>query len=100
MGNGHDPRAMDFGLPNRQIVLSDGFWIALPTKRAEERPCFIAAATQGVGGWLIPVPGGVLIRGDDKEIIGAIGITGDKSDNDEATALAGLATANLAADPS
>lgn len=96
MGNGHDPRVMDFGLPNRQIVLSDGFWIALPTKRAEE----LAAATQAVGGSLIPVPGGVLIRGDDKEIIGAIGVTGDKSDNDEATALAGLAAANVAADPS
>jgi uncharacterized protein GlcG (DUF336 family) len=69
-------------------------------KRAEQQPSFIAAATQAVGGSLIPVPGGVLIRGDDKEIIGAIGVTGDKSDNDEATALAGLAAANLAADPS
>jgi uncharacterized protein GlcG (DUF336 family) len=68
-------------------------------KRAEQQP-YIAAATQAVGGSLIPVPGGVLIRGDDKEIIGAIGVTGDASDNDEATALAGLVAANLAADPS
>ncbi len=36
-------------------------------KRAEQRPYFIAAATQAVGGSLIPVPGGVLIRGDDKK---------------------------------
>ena len=42
----------------------------------------------------------VLIRGDDKEIIGAIGVTGDASDNDEVTALAGLAVTSLAADPS
>ena len=68
-------------------------------KRAEQQPYFIAAATQAVGGSLIPVPGGVLIRGDDKEIIGAIGVTGVASDNDEATALAGLVAANLAADP-
>jgi uncharacterized protein GlcG (DUF336 family) len=54
-------------------------------KRAEQQPSFIAAATQAVG---------------DKEIIGAIGVTGDKSDNDEATVPAGLAAANLAADPS
>ncbi len=51
-------------------------------------------------GSLIPVPGGVLIRGDDKAIIGAVGVTGDTSDNDEAAALAGLAAAELTADPS
>jgi uncharacterized protein GlcG (DUF336 family) len=69
-------------------------------KRAEERPHFIAAVTHAVGGSLIPVPGGVLIRGDDKSIIGAVGVTGDSSDNDEAAAFAGLAAAGLTADPS
>ena len=48
---------------------------------------------------MIPVAGGVLIRGDDKSIIGAIGVTGDSSDNDELAALAGLAAAGLTADP-
>ena len=56
--------------------------------------------THAVGGSLIPVAGGVLIRGDDKSIIGAVGVTGDTSDNDEAAALAGLAAAGLTADPS
>jgi len=69
-------------------------------KRAEERPHFIAAVTHAVGGSLIPVAGGVLIRGDDNSIIGAVGVTGDTSDNDEAAALAGLAEAGLTADPS
>jgi uncharacterized protein GlcG (DUF336 family) len=41
----------------------------------------------------------VLIRGSDKSIIGAVGVTGDTSDNDEAAALAGLAAAGLTADP-
>jgi uncharacterized protein GlcG (DUF336 family) len=68
-------------------------------KRAEERPHFIAAATHAVGGSLVPVPGGVLVRGSDKSIIGAVGVTGDTSDNDEAAALAGLAAAELTADP-
>jgi uncharacterized protein GlcG (DUF336 family) len=53
-----------------------------------------------VGGSLIPVPGGVLIRGNDRSIIGAVGVTGDSSDNDEAAGLAGLAAARLTADPS
>ena len=69
-------------------------------KRAEERPHFIAAATHAVGGSLVPVPGGVLVRGADKSIIAAVGVSGDTSDNDEAAALAGIAAAGLTADPS
>jgi len=52
-----------------------------------------------VGGSLVPVPGGVLIRGADGTITGAVGISGDTSDNDEAAALAGIAAAGLKADP-
>ena len=47
-------------------------------------------------GALVPVPGGVLIRRDG-QIIGALGITGDTSDNDELCALAGIAAAKLKA---
>jgi uncharacterized protein GlcG (DUF336 family) len=68
-------------------------------KRAQERPHFIAAVTHVVGGALIPVPGGVLIRAADRAIIGAVGISGDSSDNDEAAALAGIAATGLSADP-
>jgi uncharacterized protein GlcG (DUF336 family) len=68
-------------------------------KRAAASPHFIAAVTHAVGGSLIPVPGGVLIRGADREIIGAVGISGDNSDNDEAAAIAGIAAAGLIADP-
>ena len=55
--------------------------------------------THVVGGALVPVPGGVLIRAADRAIIGAVGISGDNSDNDEAAAIAGIAAAGLAADP-
>jgi uncharacterized protein GlcG (DUF336 family) len=68
--------------------------------RAVERPHFVGAVNGAIGGSMIPVAGGVLIRGDDKSIIGAVGVTGDSSDNDEAAALAGLAEAGLTADPS
>jgi uncharacterized protein GlcG (DUF336 family) len=68
--------------------------------RAVERPHFVGAVNGAIGGSMIPVAGGVLIRGDDKSIIGAVGVTGDSSDNDEAAALAGLAAAGLTADPS
>ena len=68
-------------------------------KRAADQPSFIAAMSHIVGGSLVPVPGGVLIRGADGAIIGAVGISGDTSDNDEAAALAGIATTGLKADP-
>jgi uncharacterized protein GlcG (DUF336 family) len=63
-------------------------------KRAEQQPFFIAAATAAIGGSLVPVPGGVLIK-KDGALIGVIGISGDTSDNDEAAALAGIAAAGL-----
>jgi uncharacterized protein GlcG (DUF336 family) len=68
-------------------------------KRASANPHFIAAVTHAVGGSLVPVPGGVLIRGADRSIIGAVGISGDNSDNDEAAAIAGITAAELSADP-
>jgi uncharacterized protein GlcG (DUF336 family) len=41
------------------------------------------------------VPIGVLVQDEQKRTIGAVGMTGNTSDNDEATAFAGLAAANL-----
>ena len=68
-------------------------------KAAAERPQFVAAVTHAVGGSLIPVPGGVLIRDAGGKIIGAVGISGENSDNDEAAALAGVAATTWKADP-
>jgi uncharacterized protein GlcG (DUF336 family) len=67
-------------------------------KRVEQQPYFIAAVSHVVGGSLIPVPGGVLIKDAGGQVIGAIGISGDTSDNDEAAAVAGIAAAGLVAD--
>jgi uncharacterized protein GlcG (DUF336 family) len=64
--------------------------------RAEQQPYFIAAAGAAIGGALVPVPGGVLLLGTDGALIGAVGISGDSSDNDEAAAVAGCQAAGLA----
>ncbi|MNF10571.1 hypothetical protein D3C80_2115520 [compost metagenome] len=47
---------------------------------------------------MVPVPGGVLVRNGAGEVIGAIGISGDSSDNDERCAIAGVLGANLVPD--
>ncbi|MDP9989234.1 heme-binding protein [Arthrobacter sp. FW306-05-C] len=66
-------------------------------ERAEQQAYFIAAAAAAIGGRLIPVPGGVLVRGSDGEIHGAVGISGDSSDNDETAASKAIQAAGLTA---
>lgn len=68
-------------------------------KRAKEQAFFIAAATSAIGGSLIPVPGGVLIRDGAGSVLGAVGISGCTSENDEAAAMAGIEKAGLSGDP-
>lgn len=65
--------------------------------RAEAQAYFINAVSQLIPGGLVPVPGGVLIKVDGV-IAGAVGISGDNSDNDEACAIAGIEAAGLTAD--
>ena len=65
-------------------------------ERVLERPHFGVALVGASDGRLVPVPGGVLIKNGD-EIVGAVGISGDTSDNDEAAAVAGIEAAGLQA---
>ena len=65
--------------------------------RAEAQAYFIAAANGAFGGQLIPVPGGVLVKDSKGRVLGALGVTGDSSDNDAAAAKAGVEAAGLVA---
>jgi uncharacterized protein GlcG (DUF336 family) len=67
-------------------------------QRAAVAPSFVSAVNALAGGRLIPVPGGVLIRSSTKAIIGAVGITGAVSEQDEACAVAGIESVGLIAD--
>ena len=67
-------------------------------RRAAANPGFIQALTVASGGRIVPVPGGVLIRDGSGEIVGAVGISGDISENDEACGVAGIKAAGLNAD--
>jgi uncharacterized protein GlcG (DUF336 family) len=63
---------------------------------AVERPHFVAGVTAAIGGSLVPVPGGVLVIADGATV-GAVGVSGDTSDHDEAAAIAGIEAAGLEA---
>jgi uncharacterized protein GlcG (DUF336 family) len=65
--------------------------------RSSKQPMFITALAALSRGRMVPVPGGVLIRGGDGEVAGAVGISGDTSDNDETCAIAGIEAAGLKA---
>ena len=65
---------------------------------AQQRPAFIGAVNNLADGKLVPAPGGVLIRNEQGEVIGAVGITGDTSDIDEQCAISALESLGLMAD--
>ncbi|MDW4497485.1 heme-binding protein [Sulfitobacter sp. D35] len=63
--------------------------------RAETQAYFMAAVNGVYGGKVVPVPGGVLLRDRKGAVIGAVGVTGDTSDNDVVAAMAGIEAAGL-----
>ena len=66
--------------------------------RAEAQAYFMDAVNGLFGGQVVPVPGGVIMRDKKGAVIGAVGVTGDTSDNDAAAAVAGIEAAALTAE--
>jgi uncharacterized protein GlcG (DUF336 family) len=62
---------------------------------AVERPTFVTSLGPISAHGIIPAAGGILLLDETGALIGAVGITGDTSDNDEACALAGAVVAGL-----
>jgi len=65
--------------------------------RAEAQDYFMNAVNGVFGGQVVPVPGGVLVKDKKGAVIGAVGVTGDTSDNDAICAVAGIEAAKLEA---
>lgn len=64
-------------------------------ERVQKNPVFVNALQAMAAGKVMPVPGGVLIQNAQGDTVGAVGISGDTSDNDEIAALAGIEAAGL-----
>jgi len=75
---------LGLGMTNRAIAA-----------RAADSAEFFTSVAALAGGKILSVPGGVFIRDGDGRLLGAVGVTGDASLNDEAAALAGIAAAGL-----
>jgi uncharacterized protein GlcG (DUF336 family) len=87
IGSGKAFGALALGMGSRAV-----------SKAAVERPHFMQGLAGVSGGRVVPVPGGVLVRDASGAILGAVGISGDTSDNDEAAAVAGIEAAGLTAE--
>jgi len=79
--------ALGMGLGSRELA-----------RKAEQNPRFFAALAAASGGRLIPNPGGVRVRDVGGEVVGAVGVSCDQADHDEACAIAGIQAAGLTSD--
>jgi uncharacterized protein GlcG (DUF336 family) len=80
-------------------ALGMGFGSRTLFERAANTPQFFTMLAAASGGRIVTNPGGVLIRDGGGDIIGAVGISGDTSEKDEACAIAGIEASGLKADP-
>lgn len=94
------------GAAHGRIAIADGkanaaIKMGMPTSalmaRAEQQAYFIDALNGTYGGRFVPVPGGILIKDRRGVVIGALGVTGDTSDNDAEAGVAGIEAAGFTA---
>ncbi len=86
IANGKAYGALGMGLGSRALF-----------ERSQTAPLFLTAVMAASGGRFVPVPSGVLIRDATGLLLGAVGISGDTSDNDELCAVAGIEAIGLIA---
>jgi len=67
-------------------------------RRAQTMPAFFDAINSLTAGGVIPVAGGILLRDAEGRVLGAIGVSGDTSDNDERCALLAIEALGLIGD--
>ncbi|MQX36628.1 GlcG/HbpS family heme-binding protein [Roseospira navarrensis] len=79
--------ALSLGMGGRELA-----------RRSQKMPGFMNALSDLAGGLAVPVPGGVLVKSAEGRILGAVGVTGDLSDNDEICAVHAIQAAGLVAD--
>lgn len=97
--DGTSLRRQDIALAKANGALGMGLGSRTIAARSKVQPVFFSALSGVIQGGLAPAPGGVLVRDDKGALLGAVGVSGDISDNDEAAAVAGIQAVGLKADP-
>jgi uncharacterized protein GlcG (DUF336 family) len=84
IASGKATGALEFGMGSGSLMT-----------RAEQQSYFVVTAAAAVWTGVVPVPGGVLVGDGERRVLGALGISGDTSDNDEAAAIQGVKATGL-----
>jgi uncharacterized protein GlcG (DUF336 family) len=85
----------DLAVAKASGVLALGMTNRAIAARAADSPEFFTSVVSLAGGKILSVPGGVFVRDGEGRLLGAVGVTGDASLNDEAAAIAGIRAAGL-----
>jgi uncharacterized protein GlcG (DUF336 family) len=88
----------EMALGKAYAALALGRSSSLVRTRTEERPLFMNFLMGASGGQIFAEGGGLLIRNDRGDVIGAVGVTGDTEARDEELAAYGVHAAGLKTD--
>ena len=97
--DGTSLRRADIAIAKANAAIAMGLGSRTLQTRSKAQPQFFASLATVIQGGFAPAPGGVLVRTADGVLLGAVGVSGDISDNDEAAALAGISAIGLVGDP-
>ncbi|MEM7753708.1 MAG: heme-binding protein [Pseudomonadota bacterium] len=93
--DGASPGRFEMARGKAYGVIMTGMSGSALMQRAEDQAYFVNALNGAFGGQVLPVPGGVLVKDSRDRVIGAVGVSGDTSDNDAIAAVAGIEAAGL-----
>lgn len=96
--DGASPGRFEIARGKAYGVIMTGMTGTALQSRADEQAYFVTALNGAYGGKVVPVKGGVLVKDKKGRTLGAVGVTGDTSDNDAKAAIQGIEAAGLAAD--
>lgn len=96
--DGASPGRFEIARGKAYGVVMTGMTGSALMQRAEDQAYFVSALNGAFGGKVVPVPGGILVRDGKDRIVGAVGVTGDTSDNDAAAAIFAIEAAGLKAE--
>lgn len=96
--DGASPGRFDIARGKAYGVIMTGMTGTALQARADEQAYFVTALNGAYDGKVVPVKGGVLVKDKKGRVIGAVGVTGDTSDNDAKVAVQGIEAAGLVGD--
>jgi len=88
----------DIASAKARSALALGVGGASLARRAQHNPSFFSSLSALSGGQMVPVRGSVLVKNPSGRLLGALGISGDTAENDEACAVAAIEAMGFLAD--